>query len=275
MGENVVKIDLKSNFSKYLTDMHIEGNNLSNFSRSIHIHAQSKIVYIHIEGKGLSPVMTTILGNKELVEYNLSLEYRLQSLYYQSSLIMEIIYSKISDFINNYSKKDNQIEQERILDSFRLQISTILDNLIIYLLSLIEYTLTFVSHLCLKKIENDWKKFYMLIKDKDSIKFIIPFMKKYNKTIISLKDYRNSLIHKKINGFPLGYSINWDPKENEEMFSFLIGISPEAEKMCKEFIFKSNLDYSNFVTLHYTISIEFIKICRELHELIFNNLWFF
>lgn len=266
--EAIKSINLNTDLNKYISNMKNSGYELEKWFISINVHIQSKIQYLPVDNE-LSPVMTGLSNNKELTHFAQSLKYRLESIYFQSQLIEVITKSTLEKF--NIDPMDN--ENSNLILSYHLQLNTLLDNLIIYDLSLIEYSLTFFSHLCFKKIINDWKSFQSKVKTDSKSGFILPFLSKYNKSIIALKIYRNDLVHKSIVGFPFGTKIQFMSKDQNEFCNFNIGISTKLRKMCKEFIFNNDLDFDNLITLHFSVTTSIFNMCAEFFQILFHNLY--
>ena len=253
----IVEIDKDFDHSEMIKSIVKEVEKLINIIFDVHRHYVPKIQYHKLNGI-LVPVMQHFGSNDNLIIYTESIHYRLNSLIVQIEIIEETLKQLL---VEANKDKYEKFKAKKFNDrNFLTRLNVLLDNLIIYNLTLIEYALTYITHICSNKIINNWKKFYNEVRRESKYDFLKSKIEYYNLTITKLQEYRNSLIHKQINSKYTKVCLEL----TRGRISYEFHSSEALLSTIKKFVFKDNLDFSNNILLHYSIVKEFIKVSQDL-----------
>lgn len=268
MGEEkkIIEIDINYDHSEIINSIIKDSQNLTAIIFDIHRHYVPKIQYQELNGI-LVPVMYSLGSNDNLIIYTESIHYRVNSFIVQIEIIEETLKGLL---VEANKDKYEKLKSKKFNDRNSLtRLNVLLDNLIIYSLTLIEYTLTYISHICSEKIINNWKQFFNEVRKESKYDFLQPKVQFYNRTITKLQEYRNSLIHKQINSKYTKVSFEF----NKGRISYEFHYSDVLLSTTKKFAFKDNLDFSNNIILHYSIVKEFIKVSSDIALTLRDNMF--
>lgn len=263
---DILGIDRNFNHSEIINSILREGENLIKIIYDIHRHFVPKIQYHNLNGRFV-PVLNSLGSNENLINYTKSIIYRINTFIVQIELIEETLHGMLIEANKNSYKKFQLNDYND--DNYLTRTNVLLDNLIIYCLTLIEYIVNFTTHICFKRRSYDWKQFYNKVRNNKEYDFLKVKTQKYNKTIKELKDYRNSLIHIQINQKNRKIIHNFINGQT----SYKLDYSDRLISTTKKFIFNDNLDYSNNIVLHYSIVREFIKVSQDIAQTLRQNMF--